>query len=91
MLVRLVLDERAGRLLGDGQPVRLDVGRAHRARDVEREDDRRPRDRDVALDVRPAGGEAERDEAREQQRDREVALPALARFGSTERSSATLE
>ena len=42
--VRLVLDERAGRLLRDGQPVGLDVGRAHRAGDVEGEDDRRARD-----------------------------------------------
>ena len=34
--------------------------------------------RDVTLDVRPAGGHAERDEAREQQGDRKVALPPRA-------------
>ena len=41
--LRLVLDELARRLLRDGQPVGLDVGRAHRPGDVEGEDDRRPR------------------------------------------------
>ena len=65
-VIGLVLDELARRLLGDGQPVRLDVRRAHRPRDVEREDDRRPRERNVAFDVRSPCGEAERDQAREE-------------------------
>ena len=47
--------------------------------------------RDVALHVRPTGGERERDEARQQQGDRKVPLPPRSRRGSTERSRATLE
>ena len=46
---------------------------------------------DVALDVRAAGGDAERDEAREQRARPGGGAATAARFGSTERSSATLE
>ena len=87
----LLLDELARGVLRDRQPVGLDVGGAHRSRDVEREDDRRARERDAAHHVRPAGGDGERDESGEQQRDRKVALPPASASGSTERSSATLE
>ena len=59
-------------------------------RDVEGEDDRRARVRDVAHDLRPAGGERERGEAGEQQGDGRCRCQRF-RFGSTERSSATLE
>ena len=37
---RLLLDERLGRFLRGGEAVRLDVGRAHAERHVDREDDR---------------------------------------------------
>ena len=77
-VLRLVLDELAGGVLRNGQPVGLDVGRAHRPRDVECEDDRRARVRDAAFHVWATGGERERDEAREQQGDGKVPLPPVA-------------
>ena len=54
----LVLDEGAGRLLGHGQAVGLDVGGAHRARHVEGQDDRRAPERHVDRDLRPGRRDA---------------------------------
>ena len=89
--LRLLLDERAGGVLRDDQPVGLDVGRAHRPRDVDGEDDRRARVRDAAHELRTAGGQRQRDEAGEQQGHREGAAAIASASGNTERSRATLE
>ena len=92
--LRLVLDELAGSVLRDGQPVGLDVGRAHRPGDVDREDDRRPRVGNAALHVRATGGDRERDEAQRAAGRREgaaatasasAAASAAARRSSSER------
>ena len=74
---RLVLDERARGRLGHGEAVGGDVGRAHRSRDVEGQDDRRARVRDAQDHLRPGGGEREGRQGGEQHRHREMSLPPL--------------
>ena len=60
----LVLDERRGGLLGGDEPVRRDVGRAHAARHVHREDDGRPTARDRDDGRRPGDREDQARRAR---------------------------
>ena len=74
-VVVLVLHELADRGLGGREPVRVDVGGAHRARHVEREDDRRVGDRHVHAHLGPGRGHAEQPERGEHQRERQVPLP----------------
>ena len=77
-LVRHLVEER---LRGDTrrvEPRRLDVVRLHRARDVDREDDRRLLALHVDGRVRPRDADDEEDERDEQRQRRQVAEPTRA-------------
>ena len=78
-LVVLALDEGADGGLGGGEPVGVDVGGAHRARDVEREDHGGARDGHVGAHLRTGAGDAEQAEAGQHEGDRHVPAPAAAR------------
>ena len=87
----LLFHEERRRLLRDGEAVGLHVGGAHRARDVEGEDDRRPAEGHLDRHLRAGRGEGEACQAGEEQRHRDVPAPTGSGRGSASRTSATFE
>ncbi len=76
--LRRVLEERARRLLGGLEPRRLDVGRLHRARDVDDEDDSGLILQHRRAHVRAREREAERGEREQEEDRRDVPAPGAA-------------
>ena len=77
-VARQVGDEALGRLLRGDQAVRLHVGGAHAARDVDRQDDRLLRRGQGDQRRRPRRGEQQRAQRQQQQHRRHVAAPGAA-------------
>ena len=76
--LRRVLEERLRRLLRGLEPGRLDVGRLHRPRDVDDEDDSRLVLQHRRLHVRAGEREAERGEREQEEDRRDVTAPGAA-------------
>ena len=74
----LVVDELPSRGLGGGEPVRADVGRAHRPRDVDGDDDRRVAARRREQRLRTRRRQDEHGDRGQQQRGRNPPAPAGA-------------